>query len=72
MQEFRVLEYLTLLHVVSLGVAEASFEILSNGVEGSIFPNFESGLDILESYGPLDLQVVVWILSPRGKTHKLE
>ena len=72
MQELCVLEYLTVLDVVSLGIAKAGLKILSDGVNCGILLCLEFALDVVESYGSLDLQVVVCILPPRRKTHELK
>ena len=72
MQELGILKYLTILHVVTFGVAKACFQVLSNGVERRILSRFQLCLDVIESYRPLDLGVIVGVLSSRGKAHELE
>ena len=66
MEVFRVSPDLTLFHVVLLRVLEAQLEVCLDLFEERILAAFESLLDVIEGYGPLDLLVIVGIL-PFGR-----
>ena len=72
MQELCVLPDLTLPHIVPFCVAKAGVKVLPEVFERCVFTPVELSLDIIEGDGPLDLEVVVRILSPRRQAHELE
>lgn len=72
MEEFSIFPDLTLLHVVSFRIAKAGLKILSDFFERGVFVCFQLCLDVIESYWPLDLNIVVCVLPSRRQTHELE
>ncbi len=63
MKVLRVFPDLTLLHVVLLRILEALLKVLFNLLEERILPMFQSPFDVVKGYRPLDLLVVIRILS---------
>ena len=71
MKNLRVLENLALPDVVPLCIPEACFKVVLDIVEGSICEVVQLGLDVIESYWFLDLNVVVGVLPFGRQTHEI-
>ena len=62
MQDFGILPYGTISHVILLGISEAVFDVLLELSEGWVLFAFYFGFDIVEGNRILDDFVVVWQL----------
>ena len=71
MKNLRVLENLALPDVVPLCIPEACFKVVLDIVEGSICEVVQLGLDVIESYWFLDLNVVIGVLPFGRQTHEI-
>ena len=63
MKVFCVLPDRTLFHIVLLGVLEAEFEVLSDGIEAWVLSGVYPRLDLVEGDGVLYLLVVIRVLT---------
>lgn len=71
MKNLRILEDLALPDVISLRIPEACLEVVLDIMEGCICEVVQLGLDVIESYWFLDLNVVVGVLPFGRQTHEI-
>lgn len=71
-EEFCIVEYLTVFEVVPLGVTEALFEVVLDCDQGRVLTGVQLSLDLVERDGLLDDYVVVWVGAFVGEAKKIE
>jgi len=71
-EEFGIIEDLAVLEVVSLGIAEALFEVVLDGKYGGVLSRVQLRLDLVKGDGLLDYSVIVWVHAFVGEAEKID
>lgn len=71
-EKFGIVEDLTVLEVVPLGITKALSEIVLDSKEGLVFTRVELRLDLVEGDGFLNDSVIVRVHALVGETEKVD